>query len=137
MNYLLDTNIISELTKPKPNENLKHWLKEQNNDNLYLSVITLGELQQGIKGISGTKRSYLEHWLEIEVREWFEGKIICIDEKVMDAWSTLVVESKNSGRVIAAMDSLIAATAIAYKLQLVTRNEKDFKNMVNFVNPFN
>ncbi len=136
MNYLLDTNIISESVKPKPNSNLTRWLTEQDNNNFYLSVITLGELQQGIKGISGPKRTYLEHWLEIEVVEWFDGKILSIDQKVIDAWSTLVVENKKAGRVTSPMDSLIAATAIAYQLQLVTRNEKDFKDLVSFINPF-
>lgn len=136
MKFLIDTNILSEVVKPKPNHGVVKWLGNQDAEDLYVSVITLGELQTGIKRLTGARKTHLEHWFNIELLAWFGERIVPIDLKVMNAWSTLTAEQKDQGRLLPPFDSLIAATALSHQLQLVTRNEKDFKGLIDYINPF-
>lgn len=136
MKFLIDTNILSEIVKPKPNAGVIKWLNEKDAEQLHISVITLGELQTDIKQIKGPRKTQLEHWLNIELMEWFNGRILNIDLKVISAWSSLCAEHKDQGWLLPPFDSLIAATALAHHLQLITRNEKDFKGLLDFHNPF-
>ena len=136
MSYLLDTNVISELVKPTPNESLLKWLEGINSEKLYLSVITIGEIRKGISGIQNPQRQEkISQWLEIELPAYFEDRILNIDIKVADRWGQL--QSKNKGYILPAIDGLIAATACLYNLTLVTRNIKDFVHApVKIINPW-
>ena len=136
MNYLLDTNVISELVKPMPNETVLNWIDGINEEKLYLSVITLGEIRKGVAGIQDPKRQKkISQWLEVELPDYFEGRILNIDIKVADMWGQL--QSKNKKHTLPAIDGLIAATTKVYDLTLVTRNEKDFIHAsIKIINPW-
>lgn len=125
MSYLLDTNVISELVRPKPDEKVLKWFESNPDEALYLSVLTLGEIRKGIEKIKeSSHKEKLRIWLEIELPRWFGSRVLSIDQLVSDRWGRLQSEMKNP---IPAIDSLIAATALHYDLRLVTRNKKDFK----------
>ncbi len=135
MNYLLDTNIVSETVKTKANKALVQWLETIPNTSLYLSVITLGEIRKGIEKLGNSpKKNQLLIWLENDLRNDFQERIINIDFNVAEKWGFISAHYKN----IHAIDALIAATALSYNLKLVTRNTKDFQNISNLeiVNPF-
>lgn len=136
MSYLLDTNIISELVKLKPNEKVKNWVNEKDSSTLFISVITLGEIRKGIGGITDQKKyDDISHWLEVELPDYFEERILPIDLKIADMWGTL--QGKLKGQSLPAIDALIAATAKVHHLKLVTRNLKGFVNAaVELINPW-
>ena len=136
MNYLLDTNVISELVKPIPNEAVLKWIDAINDEKLYLSVITIGEIRKGVAGIQDAQRQEkISKWLEIELPDYFEDRILNIDIKVADMWGQ--IQSKNKRYTLPAIDGLIAATAKVYDLTLVTRNEKDFIHAsIEIINPW-
>ncbi len=124
MSYLLDTNVISELVKPKPNQKVVAWVESLPQDKLHLSVLSLGEIRKGIESLpTGKKRSQLVTWLENTLPEWFEGRLLDINEDVADRWGYLTA---TAGRTLPAIDGLLAATAQTYNLKLVTRNVDDF-----------
>ena len=135
MSYLLDTNVISELARIKPNEKVVEWFKEIPNEALHISVLTLGEIRKGVEGMKEqTRREKLRVWLENELPRWFERRMLNIDQHVVDRWGRLQADMK---RPISAVDSLIAATALYYDLRLVTRNEQDFQYPdLEVVNPW-
>ena len=125
MSYLLDTNVISEVVKSNPDNNVLQWFKSVPNEALFISVLTLGEIRKGTEGVKDVKRKEkLLLWLEIELPRWFDGRVLNIDLHVADRWGRLQSEMK---KPIPAIDSLLAATAIQHDLRLVTRNVKDFK----------
>ena len=127
MNFLLDTNVISETSKPTPNEGVIRWLAEVDEDRMFLSVATLAELRYGIEGLpGGRRRSQLEQWLEIELTDRFAPRILDIDIKIADAWGSLLASSMSEGRPVGVMDCFLAATALANGMTLVTRDESDF-----------
>jgi predicted nucleic acid-binding protein len=136
MNYLLDTNVVSELVKNTPNEAVVKWIDGINSEKLYLSVITIGEIRKGVAGIQDPHRQEnISRWLEIELPDYFEERILNIDIKVADTWGQL--QSKNKGYTLPAIDGLIAATAQVNNLVLVTRNKKDFINTpLKIINPW-
>ena len=135
MKYLLDTNILSEIRKHNGNANVKTFIKNIHNEDLYISVITIGEIAAGIKKL-GNKRKAAELtiWLEKELLSWFEGRILSIHTNTMIQWGELQAKAN---RTLPIMDSLIAAVALTYKLALVTRNTKDFADYENLtlINP--
>jgi predicted nucleic acid-binding protein len=136
MSYLLDTNVISELVKQIPNPTVLNWIDSIDNEKLYISVITLGEIRKGVAGIQNPERlEKISHWLEIELPAYFEERILNIDVKVADSWGRL--QGKNKGTILPAIDGLIAATAYVHDLTLVTRNIKDFINAsIVIINPW-
>jgi predicted nucleic acid-binding protein len=136
MSYLLDTNIISELVKHTPNERVLKWVDDINSETFYLSVISIGEIRKGVAGIQDPRRQQkISHWLEIELPDYFEERILNIDLKIADMWGQL--QSKTKGYTLPAIDGLIAATAQVHNLTLVTRNTKDFNHVsIKIINPW-
>lgn len=124
MSYLLDTNVISELIRSKPNNNVIHWFNSVPSEALHISVLTLGEIRKGVEQIKETvRKEKLRLWLENDLPQWFQKSILPIDIYVADRWGRLQVEMKQKLPII---DSLLAATALHFDLRLVTRNIQDF-----------
>jgi tRNA(fMet)-specific endonuclease VapC len=137
LKYLLDTNIISEIVSKQPNKKVLNFL-EENKDNLYLSVITIGEINAGIEKLEQSKRKdKLKLWLQSLLQK-FEDKILNIDIYIMLLWGEISMKLQKNGISISIMDCLIASCAIKENMILVTRNEKDFKDIENLIiiNPF-
>jgi predicted nucleic acid-binding protein len=138
LKYLLDTCLISELVKPKPDKSVIKWLNGCNEEDLFLSVITIGEIQKGItKVIDKTKKAKLENWLAGDLMERFKNRVLDINQTTAFEWGKLQGESEKSGNKLPAIDSLIAATVLVHNLTLVTRNINDFKNTgISIFNPW-
>ena len=136
MSFLLDTNVLSDLIKPKPNESLEVWLKGVPSSSLYISVLTLGEIRRGVEKMDGgQKKVKLLSWLEYDLPQWFGDRVIPIDGAVADKWGYLTAQG--SLQKVPAIDSLLAATALTHNLKMVTRNVKDFHFLgLELVNPF-
>jgi len=128
MNYLLDTCIISEVIRPKPSKNVIGWLREQDENNLYISVLTLGEIHKGIEKIQDINRKRKIHlWVEQDLRDRFRDRILPINTHVAMIWGQIQGQAEQSGRGMPTIDGLIAATGLAYNMVVVTRNVSDMK----------
>jgi len=138
LNYLLDTNIISELISKNPNKKVVDFILNLDEENLYLSVITIGEIKSGIEKLdNGQKKEKLLCWLENDLLRRFSKRIIDVDVEVMLQWGIINTQLKKIGKPLPVMDSLIGAIAQTKHLILLTRNEKDFKNIdIEIINPF-
>ena len=134
MKYLVDANVLSEPTKPAPNESVVEWLR-QNERELVVIPVILGELKYGILILpSSRRRKRLEEWFSAGVQRL---GVLDFDVKVAAEWSRLLARIKRRGKAMPIKDSLIAATALAYGLTMATRDVADFKNAgVKVVNPF-
>ena len=134
----MDTCGISEAVKPRPDQGLVAWLKGVDPSQVYISVVTLGEIRTGIECCTdGAKKARLEAWLTNDIAQQFAGQVLSFDADVADRWGRLVAVLKQGGITPAAIDSLIAATALQHNLSVITRNEKDFKTMgVGVTNPW-
>ena len=128
MNYILDTNVISELVARKPNSKVIAWLEKVDPDNIYLSVITLGEIKKGIEKLPASKRkNTLESWFKEELLIRFHTRILSLDLPVLLTWGKLTARLEKAGNPLPAIDSLLAATALQAEFTLVTRNTGDFQ----------
>ena len=138
MKYLLDTCLIWELVKKTPNLSVVNWLDNQDENNLFLSVLTLGELQKEISKLpDGAKKDELQMWAEHDLVERFAGRVIDVDHETALLWGRLQGESEHHGEKLPVMDSLIAATAAANGLVVVTRNVSDLERCrVKVCNPW-
>ncbi|MGD0567980.1 MAG: type II toxin-antitoxin system VapC family toxin [Candidatus Sulfotelmatobacter sp.] len=137
MSFLLDTNVVSEWLKPRPDPGLMEWTESADEDHVFLSVISLAELRYGIERMAGGRRQRrLEDWLRHELPVRFEGRILPVDPPVADACGRIVRRSELLGRSIEAMDAFLAATAEVHRLTLVTRNVSDFVVLKNILNPW-
>jgi tRNA(fMet)-specific endonuclease VapC len=138
MNYVLDTNVISELISKQPNKKVVEWLDRLDPNTIYLSVITIGEIRKGIEKLPPSKRrETVKEWLEADLLLRFQGRILEITTEVMLIWGELAGRLENEGRPITAIDSLIAAIALQGNYCLVTRNEHDFQHTgVTIINPW-
>ena len=136
--FLLDTNVISELVKPRPEANVTAWIEGIDESLLYLSVLTLGEIRRGIAVLpQSRRRTTLEAWLDKDLRARFEDRILAIDQEVADRWGLLTAAARNSGIVIPVIDGLLAATALEHNLTLVTRDTGQIPSMgVTVFNPW-
>ena len=135
--YLLDTNIISNVVKPEPSAALVAWMAEQADTKLFVSALTIGEIQRGLlEKPKGKKRSLLEAWFSGPEgpQELFAGRVLPFDEKAALAWARLMADGTAKGRPRSAFDAIIAAVAEVNECIVVTDNEKDFAG-VNFINP--
>lgn len=127
MSYLLDTNVVSEMAKPPINEGVAKFLSDIEEDELYLSVVTLGELRYGIERLTaGAKRSRLEKWYEEDLLGRFERRIFLMDGFAAAEWGRIKSRGERRGRPISDMDAWIGATALIHGLTVVTRNVNDF-----------
>ena len=138
MSFLLDTNVVSEWTKPRPNPGVIQWLSQVDENEVFLSVVTFAELRHGIERLpAGARKRNLDGWLRSELPLRFESRIVLVDGAVADTWGRIVSRSESRGRPLAAMDGLIAATAEVHGLTLVTRNTSDFEPAVkSLLNPW-
>ena len=125
--YLVDTNIPSELTRKQPDMHVAAFLKNVAQEDVFLSVMTVGEICKGIAALPvSQKRKVLQHWLEKDVRSWFGDRILPVTEAIAERWGDLAATAKQRGITVAVVDGVIAATALHHNLILVTRNVKDF-----------
>ncbi len=128
--FLLDTNVPSELTRPKPEPEVIQWLDDADDLRLFLSVVSLGEIFKGITVLpEGKRRQELQRWVDETLRPWFDGRILPVSESVAERWGVLAGECQLTGRPLNVADGLIAATALEHGLTVVTRNVKDFSNL--------
>lgn len=136
--FLLDTNVISELVKPRPEVNVTTWIESTDESLLYLSVLTLGEIRRGIAVLpQSRRRASLEAWLDKDLRARFEDRILEIDQEVADRWGLLTAAARNNGIVLPVIDGLLAATALEHNLTLVTRDTGQIPSMgVAVFNPW-
>lgn len=135
--FLLDTVTVSELRRPELNRPVEGWLERNESAELYLSVMTLGEIRKGIDRLDiGTSRTELEYWFG-QIRARYASSTLDIDIDVAMLWGTLLSPFKTSGRPEPTVDALIAATALVHNLTIVTRNVRDFEEFgVATVNPW-
>ncbi len=135
MSYLLDTCVLSEVVKSSPDARVTGWLDAVPSEALFVSVLTLGEIRKGVEGLpAGRRRERIGTWLEVELPNWFEDRVLPIDAAVADVWGRLASRLK---RTLPAIDALIAATALHHRLAIVTRNTADFAGTdVPLVNPW-
>lgn len=137
MRYLLDTNIISDVTKPTPSVALLAWMAEQADEDLFISSLTLAEIRRGVlEKPAGRRRKQLEAWFSGPEgpQALFAGRVLPFDEKAALVWATLMADGKMRGRPRSALDAIVAAVAKVNDCVVVTDNEKDFEG-VEFINP--
>ena len=136
MSYLLDTNVVSELARKRPNKRVLSWFGQVPDSALHLSVLSLGEIRSGVEKLeSGPRKEKLRLWLEQNLPEWFEDRLLPVSAPVAERWGRLLAEV---GRPVAAIDSLLAATALHHGQRIVTRNVTDFAFPgLDVVNPWN
>jgi len=136
--FLLDTNVISELVKPRPQANVTAWIESTDESLLYLSVLTLGGIRRGIAVLpQSRRRATLEAWLDKDLRARFENRILDVDQEVADRWGLLTAAARNSGIALPVIDGLLAATALEHNLTLVTRDTGQIPSMgVAVFNPW-
>ncbi len=137
MRYLLDTNIISNITKPNPSESLLAWMGAQRDEDLFIASLTVAEIRRGVlEKPAGKRRDQLESWFSGPEgpQALFAGRVLPFDENAGLVWARLMADGKAQGRPRSALDTIIAAVAEAHKCTVVTDNEKDFDG-VEIINP--
>jgi predicted nucleic acid-binding protein len=136
--YLLDTCVISELIKPQPNRSVVSWLQSQTENDLYLSVLTFGEIEKGIeKAANEARKSKLKLWVEEDLKQRFKGRILAIDLDVCTKWGEIQARTELLGKPVPSIDGLIAISALVNNCIMVTRNVKDMQQSgVELFNPW-
>jgi predicted nucleic acid-binding protein len=137
MSFLIDTNVISESVRPRPNLTVLNWIADQDKSRLILSAVTIGEIRRGIERLhSGSKKAHLQNWLE-ELRFKFSGRILPLTEETFSIWGKMFVGFEAKGLARPLLDSMLEATALEHDLILVTRNARNFKgSSVTILNPW-
>lgn len=135
MSFLLDTNVVSEVARTRPDRAVLAWFEAVSDERLHLSVLSVGEIRKGIETLpAGSRRTSLTAWLEEELPAWFGPRLLPVDTAVAERWGRLLAASSRSRPAI---DSLIAATALTHGLALVTRNVADFEmSGLEVINPW-
>ena len=138
MSYLLDTCVVSELVKPNPNPKVISWVNSRHEEDIFLSSITIGEIQKGISRLpESSKKDELQEWLERQLIERFHRRVLGIDLKVARKWGEIQALSEKSGVKMPVIDSLIASIGVVYNLTVVTRNTRDMEaSGVGLFNPW-
>lgn len=136
--FLLDTNVISELTRLRVEPKVQAWVAAQKFGALQISVVSLGEMEKGFTVMSDLqRRAKLEAWLERQLLELFRGQILPVTQAIAKRWGALDGQRQMAGRPLSVPDGMIAATAFEHKLAVVTRNVKDFEGLgVTILNPW-
>jgi len=136
--FLLDTNVPSELIRARPNPRLESWVYAREEQSLYLSVVSIGELRRGFVTLPpGKRRTELERWFENELLPRFHGRILPVTHSIAERWGVLDGQCQLNGTPLGTADGMIAATAIEHDLALVTRNVKDFPGLgLELFNPW-
>jgi predicted nucleic acid-binding protein len=128
--WLLDTNVLSELRRPKPDRKVVAYISAQPLELLFVSAVTLAEIRFGIEVVSdATKRAELNDWLAHKVRPMFEQRVLPITEDIMFKWRLLVEDGRQAGYTFSQPDLIIAATALDHGLTVVTRNVSDYERV--------
>ena len=128
MSYLLDTSVISELVKKNPRRQVVDWIEGQEESALFLSVLTIGEIEKGIAKLPASPRkTRLISWVRHDLPARFGGRLIPIDVRISSRWGAIAGESEKRGRPLPVIDSLLAATALVHGFEIVTRNLHDFE----------
>ena len=138
MRYLLDTCVISEIVKLKPNKNVISWFEKQDESSLFLSVLTFGEIEKGIeKAPDKIRKKKLRLWVEEDLKQRFEGRVLPIDLQVSTQWGILQGKSEQAGKPMPAIDGLIAVSGLVNNCIVVTRNTSDMEqSTVELFNPW-
>ncbi len=138
MTYLLDTCVLSELIKKDPNPKVINWVASINENNIYISVLTIGEIHKGVEKIpDGKRRSKLHKWVTYELQGRFQNRILNFDLQVATLWGQLQAHSELKGTPMPAIDGQIAATGVFHNLTVVTRNTSDMAvSDVSLCNPW-
>jgi toxin FitB len=127
VSFLLDTNVIAEWTKAQPDAGVVHWLAAADEDQIFISAVTIAEIRYGIERLPlGQRRDHLEAWLTDDLPARFEDRILPVDVRVADCWGRVAACGRAAGRPVSIMDAFIAATAERHAMTLVTRNVVDF-----------
>jgi predicted nucleic acid-binding protein len=136
--YLLDTNVISEWVTPRPDLGVVQWLHEVDEDELFLSAVTLAELHYGVERLkNGDRKAQLEKWLNEDLAERFEGRVLGVGEGVAASWGRIMATSEARGKRLGIVDGFLAATAEVHGLVVVTRDVKAFREFVSDIyNPW-
>jgi toxin FitB len=136
--FLLDTNVLSEPFKPRPDPGVLGWLAETDEDRMYISVVSLAEIRRGIELLElGNRRGRLESWLVEELPLRFERRVLAVDGMIADVWGVFMARARRSGIELGAMDAFLAATVSVHGLTLVTRNSSDFVRLgIDLLNPW-
>ena len=135
MKYLLDTNVISETIRKTPDNSVKDWFQTIPSNQLYVSVLSLGEIRRGIEKLRDQPRKdFMTAWLENDLASWFGDHVLPVSPDVADKWGYLTATG-----TFPAIDALLAATALTHNMKLVTRNVSDFQNIagLDIINPWN
>lgn len=128
--YLLDTNIPSEFSRDRPEPRVVQWLKSQAPLRLFLSVVTIGEIRNGLAVLPHSRRrADLETWFQTNLLIWFRNRILPVTHSIADRWGMLDGQCQLGGSPLNTADGMIAATALAHDLITVTRNVKDFARL--------
>jgi len=138
MKYLLDTCVISELIKKKPNPKIVQWIAKTEESSLFMSVLTIGEIHKGIEKLpESRKKEKLHDWIRYDLEERFQNRILDFDLQTAVIWGRIQAHSELSGKAMPAIDGLIAATGLSYDLAVVTRNSTDMEmSGVTLINPW-
>ena len=137
MKYLLDTCVISELIRKKPNQGVVNWLSDKEEYSLFLSVLTIGEIKKGISKLPNSKKKEeLGRWL-IQLQKRFDDRIIPIDSDVSLKWGQVQGDLEKNGKSMPSIDALIACTGLVHNLIIVTRNAKDIeRSKIETIDPW-
>jgi toxin FitB len=135
--YLVDTNILSELTKPTPAPQVEAFLR-RSKDRVFVSVFSIGEIRKGIASLAASnRRAVLEDWLDNEIMPWLGDRVLPVTLAIAERWGDLSAELKAKGRPRPIVDAVIAATAFKHDLVLVTRNVRDYEDLgITILNPW-
>jgi predicted nucleic acid-binding protein len=138
VNYILDTHVISELVAPRPNPKVIAWIQSIDPNQVFLSVIAIGELKKGIDKLPDSgRKEILDQWLREDLLIRFENRLLSIDTETMLVWGKLVAQLETSRHPMSAIDSLISATAAQWQFTLMTRNIAHFdKTGILLLNPW-
>lgn len=136
--YLLDTNVVSELVKARPDEHVVAWIRATDEADLYLSVLTFAEIRYGIEKLAqSARRERLRRWMETELADRFEDRILEFDRDIAELWGVIMARAAGISVRLPVMDTLLAATAEHHGMTMATRNVRDFTRAgVTTLNPW-